>query len=111
MLAALAVMIMERGSFRGDEIIVHRLSAGEEGDLGIGAGGGENIQCALCLFLRDVLAIVNGNELGVLLGVGLGQTLQEGGEVLIGAEELVLAQGQVIPLLDVKPSKSEFRAA
>ena len=35
-----------------------------------------------------------------MVGLRLGQPLQHGGQVLVGAEELVLRQGQVVPLAD-----------
>ena len=96
---------MERGSFRGDEVVVDGLPSGEKGDLGTGAGGGEDLQSALGLLLGDVLAVVDGDELGVLLGLGLGQALEQSGEIPIGAEELVFGQGQVVPLLDIEAVK------
>ena len=60
---------------RRNHKVVNRLAAGQEGDFSAGAGGGENFLGFLGLLLRDILAIEDGNKLGVLVGVRPGQTV------------------------------------
>ena len=62
-------------SFRGDHIVVHRLPAGQQGDLGVGALLLEDGQSLVGLLLADILAVEDADELGVLLAVRLGQPL------------------------------------
>ena len=50
--------------FDGDHIIVDGLTAGQEADLGIRAGGGKDGLCLLSLFLGHVLTVEDGHELG-----------------------------------------------
>ena len=87
---------------RRDHIVVHGLAAGEEADLRVGAGGGKDGLGLLPLLLGDILAIEDRDELRALVGVRPGQPVQQGIQVLVGAEELVLLQGQIVPLVDGK---------
>ena len=79
-------MVRGCGSLRGDHIVIDRLTPGQQSDLGAGAGGGEDLQSGLGLGLADVLAVEDGDELGLLLGLRPGQALEQGGQVLVGAE-------------------------
>ena len=54
-------------------LIVDRLSAGEQGDLGVGTLGGEDLQGGLGLAFGHILAVIDGDELGLLLRRILGQ--------------------------------------
>ena len=71
--------------FGRDEVVIHRLTAAEEVDLRIGAGGLEDLQRLGGVFFGHVLAVENADELGVLLGLGVGQTVQQSGQILVGA--------------------------
>ena len=97
--------------FGGDHVIIHRLSAGQQVDLGGGTRLREDIRGLLGLLLRHILAIEDGDEAGILVLRGLGQPGEQGVQVLIRTEQLVLLQGQIVPLFDGKPPKSESRAA
>ena len=59
--------------FGGDHVIIHRLSAGQQVDLGGGTRLREDIRGLLGLLLRHILAIEDGDEAGILVLRGLGQ--------------------------------------
>lgn len=52
--------------FGGDHVIIHRLSAGQQVDLGGGTRLREDIRGLLGLLLRHILAIEDGDEAGIL---------------------------------------------
>ena len=89
-------MVCPRALLRRDHVVIHGLAAGQEADLRVGAGGGEDGLGLLGLFLGDVLAIEDGDELRALVGVRPGQAVQQGVQVLVGAEELVLDRKSVV---------------
>ena len=97
--------------FGGNHIVVHRLAAREKSDLGAGAGGGENLFCLLGLLLGDILPVKDGDEFGALMGLRLGQPLQDRGQVPVGAKELVFLQSQIVPLVDGEAVKKIGRAS
>ena len=68
----------------------------------LGQHVGKELQGLLGLLLSDVLAVEDVDELGVLLGLGLRQTAQQLLQLPVGAEELVLRQGQIVAPLDGK---------
>ena len=74
-------------SLHGDDIVVDGLAAGEDGELGVGAGGLEDGAGLGSLLLGDILAIVEGEE----AGVGLGGVLREGAEEGVLNARLCLA--------------------
>ena len=63
----------------GDDIVVNRLSAGENGDFGVRAGGLKDLRGLLGVLLRHIHTVEDADELGLLGGVGPGQPLQQGG--------------------------------
>ena len=78
--------------FSGDHVVVDRLTAGQQSDLCVGAGGGENGLSLLGILFGDVLTVEDGNELSVLNVLGLGQLLQQSILVRVGGVELVLSR-------------------
>lgn len=64
------------GLFGGDHIVIDRLTAGEQGDLGVGTALGKELEGLLGLLLADVLAVEDVDEFGALLGLGLRQTAE-----------------------------------
>ena len=51
------------GLFHRDHEVVHRLSAGQQADLGIGTGGGKNFLRLLCPLLGNILTVEDGDKL------------------------------------------------
>ena len=91
--------------FRRDHIVVDGLTAGEQVDLGVGTGRLEDGRRTLGILLGHIRAIEDADKFRVLLGLRLGQTLQQGVQIPVGAEELMLCQGQIVALLDGKAVK------
>ena len=63
------------GLFGGDHIVIDRLTAGKQGDLGVGTALGKELEGLLGLLLTDILAVEDVDKLGALLGLGLRQTV------------------------------------
>ena len=84
----------------GDGVVVHRLTAAEEGDLRLRAGLGEQGLRRLGLLLRYALAVEQGDEGRLPLRRQRRQSGQQGGDVPLRAEELAVQQGQIVALVD-----------
>ena len=91
--------------FNGNDIIIYRLAAGQQADLRLGAGRREDLLRPLGLLLCNVLSIEDRDKLCLLVSLRVGQPVQHGFQVPVRAKELVLLQGQIVPLLDGKAAK------
>ena len=98
-------------SFNGNNIVVDRLTAGEEGELCLGAVFGEDLLGLLGLLLGDILAEEDGDELGMAAGSFLGQFVQKRGDVLVGIEELAAQKTQIVALVDGEAVEEIGRAS
>ena len=86
--------------FNGHNVIVHRLPTGQHADLCVGTGVGKDGLCFPGVLLRHILAVEDRHKLGVSgLGV-LRQLCQQRFNAAVGAEELSVLQGQIVPLVD-----------
>ena len=91
--------------FNGHNVIVHRLPTGQHTDLCVGTGIGKDGLSLPGVLLRHILAVEDGHKLRIpCLGV-LRQLRKQGLDAPVGAEELPVLQGQVVPLVDGKAVK------
>ena len=78
--------------FSGDEVVVDRLAAGEEIDLGVRGMLGKDVACGLGVGLRNVAAIEDVDESVVLRTGLLGHLCEDGGEVGRDGEQRATSQ-------------------
>ena len=71
----------------GDHVIINRLPAIDDTDLGIGEVADNGFGGAVGLLLRDILAVVDGNELGMKIINGPAEFLKERPGVGIAADQ------------------------
>ena len=98
-------------SFDGDDIVVDRLAAADEVDLGVRALVGEDVARLVRVLFRHIFAVKDGDEL-CPAGRGLvGKTAEQRGNITVGAVKLPVEQRKIVALVNVETSKSELRAA
>ena len=86
--------------FHADNIIVHRLSAGEDRHLRTGTHLFKQGPGLLSVRLLHILAEVQGDEGGFPPGGVLRQLVEQRVKGIVRVEELAFLQGQIIALLD-----------
>lgn len=89
-------------SFNGDDIVINRLAARENGDLGIRTVGAEHISCLLSILFSDILAKIQRDKFRAPAHSLRRQFRQQSFNGGIRTKKFPLLQGQIVPLLDVE---------
>ena len=93
------------GSFDRDDIVIDRLAAADQIDLGIRALAGEGVARLVRVLFIHILAVEDGDELRFAGRCLVGEPVEQRGDVAVGAEQLAVQKCQIIALVDVEAVK------
>ena len=91
---------MHNISFNRDNIVIYRLSAGQQGHLSLRAGVYKSLLRVLGVGLADAVTIEHGDKLRALFGGQGRQLIQQPVQLPLRAEQLPVCQSQIVAGID-----------